>query len=102
MFVITNKNDQNAWLEYKREVKEWKSHKTKQEFLVTKDTTGYEKRGREIEYKWRIVFNYLEEQQKQRIAEEEAANALVALSKVKIKKESIPIRRSARLNKASK
>lgn len=100
MFVITNKNDQNAWLEYKREVKEWKSHKTKQEFLVAKDITGYEKRGREIEYKWRIVFNYLEEQQKQRIEEEEAANALVALSKVKIKKESIPTRRSARLNKA--
>ena len=109
MFAITNKNDQNAWLEYKREIKEWKSYKTKQEFWVAKDMTGYEKRGREIEDKWRVVFNDLEkQQQKQKITEQDAANAFIALSKVKVKKEkvkkcekeSIPTRRSARFNKA--
>lgn len=100
MFVITNKIEQNAWMEYKREVNEWKSRYTRQLFWVAKDMNGYEKVGREIENKWRVVFNDLEKQQKQLIAEQEAANALVVLSKAKVEKERIPTRRSARLNKA--
>lgn len=105
MFKITNENDQNAWLEYKKEVNEWKSYKTRQKYWIERDMNGYEKMGRDIEDKWRVIFNDLEKQQNQKIAEEYAAQALIALSKVKIIEQNTKAkinyqpRRSKRLNK---
>ena len=100
MFTITNKLEQIAWNNYKKEVDDWKGYVVRNMFFQDKDWYGYEEMGRMIEDKWRVIFNELSEKQNQM----EAAKTLVLLSKTKKpinkKTELIhPIRSSERISK---
>jgi len=73
MFTITTKKDAITWNSYRKEVNDWKyGFEIRNKFHKAKDWNGYEAMGREIEDRWRIIFNDIVKQQQvdQKLQEE--------------------------------